>query len=214
MKCIVISFLFVATLLSANAQSITDPVKYNDYIVEQQSLIGEKMLAFTGKFSEENMTLAVITPILEDLLSTAKKGVSAVKQLTPFEGDTQLKQSAIDLFQFYVAIIDREYREMVNLVFGDNLNDVAIEQIQELVQKITADEAVYDGNFSAAQAAYAAKYGFILDKNKLQDEIDKNWVGIWLIFTACEESSPSQALVQASSSANCLASQRSPEDPV
>lgn len=164
----------MATLLSANAQSITDPVKYNDYIVEQQSLIGEKMLAFTGKFSEENMTLAVITPILEDLLSTAKKGVSAVKQLTPFEGDTQLKQSAIDLFQFYVAIIDREYREMVNLVFGDNLNDVAIEQIQELVQKITADEAVYDGNFSAAQAAYAAKYGFILDKNKLQDEIDKN----------------------------------------
>lgn len=174
MKPFVLVIAFVAAFFTSNAQTFTVAVEYNDFIVDQQNKIGQKILLLVEKFGEEGMTKEGISPTLEDLLATAKSGVAATKQLGPFEGGAQLKESALALFQFYVRIIDIDYREMINILYVSALDDAAMTRLNEIIAKVQAEEAKYDGNFQAAQSAFATANNITLEENELQDEIDRD----------------------------------------
>lgn len=171
MKSFIFTFLVFSSLCQANAQTFKTAVEYNDYIVEQQTLIGEKLMTFFERFGEEDMSNAVISTILDDLLNTVNDGVLAIKRLPAYEDDTQMRQAALELFQFYSKTIDQDYREMVNLVFGGNLDDATAARFKEIVAKVQAEEVEYDLNFSSAQGAFAEKYDFTLEENELQEKM-------------------------------------------
>ncbi len=174
MKSFVLAIAFVAAFFTGNAQTFTNAVEYNDFIVNEQNKIGEKILLLIEKFGEEGMTKEGISPTLEDLLVTAKSGVAATKKLGPFEGGAELKASALALFQFYVQIIDKDYREIINLLYGGEMDDAALARLNEIMEKVQADEATYDGDFQAAQTAFASKFNITLEENELQDKMDKD----------------------------------------
>lgn len=174
MKNFLFSFVFVCTFSFVNAQTFTDAVAYNDYIVEQQNLVGADILILIDKFNEVDMTKEAILPTLEKLLGTAKSALTSVKKITPYEGDTQLKLAAVNLFQFYVRIIDNDYRTMIELLYGGEMTDDISSRLNTIVQKVQEDEAVIDENFATAQAAFAEKYNIELQTNELQGDFDKD----------------------------------------
>jgi hypothetical protein len=173
MKAFVLTFLLITSYLKVDSQIITTAVAYNDFIVNEQNKIGEKTLILTGKLNEEGMTKELVLVALEDLLSTANASILAVQQLAPFEDGADLKQSSLELFQFYARIFDSNYREMVNLLFLENLDDEAITMLNSIVVKIQTEEAVYDEHFRNAQNAFAEKHNIQLGDNEIQERIDK-----------------------------------------
>jgi hypothetical protein len=173
MKAFVLTFLLITSYLKADSQTITTAVAYNDFIVNEQNKIGDKTLTLTGKLNEEGMTKELVLVALEDLLSTTSASILAVQQLAPFEDGADLKQSSLDLFQFYARIFDSNYREMVNLLFLENLDDEAITMLNSIVVKIQTEEAVYDEHFRNAQNAFAEKHNIQLGDNEIQERIDK-----------------------------------------
>ncbi|MES2557373.1 MAG: hypothetical protein V4604_14560 [Bacteroidota bacterium] len=169
-----IMLLFVlATTGAVSAQTFTDAVAYNDHIVDLQNEIGYKMIAFNTEVSAETATAASVKPFYDDLLKTTKTVITKLEKVKPFEKNVELKSTAMELFRFYETTISVDYKEMIDLIFGDELDDAAIARIQELLVKVTEDEAVVDAKFKKAQEAYARKYNIDLEENELQEEIDE-----------------------------------------
>lgn len=155
------------------AQNFTDPVKYNDYIVEQQNKIGEKIIVFNEQMALDNMTYDKILPYYNALLSTTKDALDKLNKLEAFEKNADLKNAATELIKFYEKTFTNEYMEIMKLIFGSDLSETTLNRVNELLQKITNEEGAFDNRFQTAQKAYAKKHNIELEENSLQKELDE-----------------------------------------
>jgi hypothetical protein len=168
-----IMLLFVIALSSAvSAQTFTNAVDYNDHIVGLQNEIGLKMIAFNEQVSSEYANTESVMPYYDDLLKTTQDVIKKLEKVKPFEKNVELKNAAMDLFRYYETTISVDYKEMIQLIFGGELDEAAMTRVQELLVKVTEAEAVVDTKFKSAQEAYAKKYNIDLEENELQQEID------------------------------------------
>ncbi|HLP55930.1 MAG TPA: hypothetical protein VK151_12925 [Fluviicola sp.] len=169
------TILFIGLALTGvvSAQTFTDAVSYNDHIVGLQNEIGYKMIAFNDEVGAEDATAESVQPYYDDLLKTTRTVISKLEKVKPYEKNVALKNAALELFRFYETTIKVEYKEMMDLIFSDaGLDDAGMLRVQELLTKVTEEEAVVDQKFKEAQEAYARKYNIELEENELQEEID------------------------------------------
>jgi hypothetical protein len=171
MKKLWIFLLFVSLQFSAKSQPFDNAIQYNDYIVGQQNLIGEKIIAFNNEFGVENVTREMIQPYYDSLLSTARQVVVRMRNLEAFDGNEQFLKASVDLMEFYQRTVEGAYLEMINIVFDPDLNDQSVEKLNTLLNNVTSEEAKYDDIFQQSQEAFAGKYGFTLEKNALEEEL-------------------------------------------
>lgn len=171
LKSIMLLFI-LATTGAVSAQTFTNAIDYNDHIVELQNEIGYKMIAFNNEVSAETATSESVKPFYDDLLTTTRAVIVKLEKVKPFEKNVELKTTAMELFRFYETTISVDYREMIDLIFGDELDDAAMTRVQELLVKVTEAEAIVDAKFKSAQEAYARKYNIDLEENELQEAID------------------------------------------
>ena len=171
MKKIILGLMLVSAI-SAQAQSDDKAIAYNDYIVNLQNTIGESIVTFNDVMSTDTITAEGIKPYYEAMINNTKNAIVKINEVLPYDGNSDLKNAASDLFQFYLTIFQNEYKEMIDIIFSDNIGDPQLQRMNEILADISAKEAVLDGNFQAAQEAFAAKYNFEIIENELQDEID------------------------------------------
>ena len=168
-----IMLLFVIAVSGAvSAQTFTNAVDYNDHIVGLQNEIGYKMIAFNEEVSSEYASTESVQPFYDDLLKTTREVIGKLEKVKPFEKNVDLKNAAMELFRYYETTISVDYKEMIELTFGSELDEAAMTRVQELLVKVTEAEAVVDAKFKNAQEAYAKKYNIDLEENELQEEID------------------------------------------
>lgn len=167
-------FLLVGTALSLQiqAQTFKSGNEYNDYIVAQQTLIGEQIIVFNEAMGLADASPASIQPHYEKLISLSKTAVENVRKMTAFEKNTELRDAALELLKFYERTFQTDYKRMIELVFTDPLTDEIILEINTILDKVTNDEKPYDAKFAAAQKAFAKQFGFELIENELQEEMD------------------------------------------
>ena len=93
--------------------------------------------------------------------------------MEPFNGSSQLRDTAIKLFEFYQDISENEYDEILDIFSQDEITEADVERIEDLAEGITEREKALDYEFSAVQKAFAQEYGILLRDNKLQRQIDR-----------------------------------------
>jgi hypothetical protein len=164
------ALLFV---MHSKAQTFTSAQEYNDYIVNVQVSIGEKMLAFNDIVGDENVTLEYAISELNAMVAFADGVIAKTSKITPFEKNIELKESAIALFRFYRQILNEDYRKMVTIYYDPNLNEESIKEMEVILESISQREAPLDERFQTAQIAFAEKYNLELLENELQEEIDE-----------------------------------------
>lgn len=169
-------FLLPALLFTsqmAMAQSFSNAIDYNDYIVDLQNQIAYKILTFNEQMALEESTLESIQPYYDDLVETSKECLVKLKNIEAFEDDAELKPAAVNLFDFYVRCFSTSYNEMLHIVYRTELNDEDYNELNTILEKVTSEEGQYDEDFNSAQIRFAEKYDFTLDENELQEEIDE-----------------------------------------
>jgi len=172
MKTILKLALLLLLPLGSLAQKITEPVEYNDKIVGYQNNIGYKMLAMNEYIGGEDSNKERAHSLRLELLQTTKESISGVQKMPSFQGNDELRQSAIELFKFYQRVVENEYKQMIDILYSEELSEDDIATLEEMVNKITIEEGTYDENFQAAQEAFAKKHNLELEENELQEEID------------------------------------------
>jgi hypothetical protein len=172
-------FLFIAfagifiackqSVKGSNGVVYKTAVEYNDYIISRQSTLIKNVMDFvqvsqTDLDSADKMldkNVAIISIMINDL-----NGMPAYK------GDSTLRNTGINLFQFYKKVFGNDYKKLIELRKNGE-DSASIAEINEIVQKVTKEEESYDKNFHNAQRDFAQKNNMKLTDNEMQKNIDK-----------------------------------------
>lgn len=165
MKKIVSLLLLIPVSFCVWAQ--TSGTEYNDLIVDEQTKIGEKIIAFSSAETNEDMELA-----LKVMIEQIDASIATVKNIGNWKGDASLKNSAIGLFNFYRSIATVEYRELLNILKHDEISESDAARMDAIMADITKREEKFDADFAYNQEEFAKRNNFTLEPNQLQEKID------------------------------------------
>jgi hypothetical protein len=165
--------LFLVAFMGMKGQTlkISDPVKYNDYIVDQQNVIGVELLKLIDMFGNLPEDKTVATDQLEVILTTCNNGIINLQNLKPINNEFGMRQAAVELFQFYIQIMDSDYRTVLDQLY---LEEPDAKLMQEILTRITESEGVVDEKFQSAQSAFAKYHNIQLEQNELQEEFEES----------------------------------------
>ena len=139
-------------------------IKYNNVIVEIQSHILTRMDAFSQSFGATDSVK--IATELEALKSTLDSSISATKALKGFNGSTNLRDAAIQLFEFYQITAVNDYVELINIFKKDDFSEADKAKVDEINARIGKEEGPYDEALQKAQEELANTYHFKMDDSK------------------------------------------------
>lgn len=168
----ILCFGFVG--LNAQTNKITDPVKYNDYIVGQQNFIGTELLKLIGMFDALPEDKSETFAQLDVVITKCTEGVANLKNLKPIANEFGMRQAAIELFGFYHEIMDTDYRVIIDQLYSDAPD---MEIMQSILTKVQEAEAKVDEKFQSAQKAFSKYHNIQLEENELQEEFDETEEG-------------------------------------
>lgn len=170
MKNILIVLLSTVSLIVHAQTKFEEPIAYNDFIVEEQTKIGEQILAFMDEFSAGTYESTMAKHA--ELLAQIKSSIQAIDHLDAFKGNTRLKTASLSLFKFYLSICEKEYARMAELLFSEDYSEDDQKELMRLADEVAAKEVAYDSEFELAQTEFANEHGISLEENILQDEFD------------------------------------------
>ena len=170
LKHTLFSFLALLAILSVSCtDKKTDATDYNNKIVNLQSSIVKKMLDLASSFESGS------TPLMNnkhrELINTCEEIIRQTYELESFDGNSDLRDAALKLFEFYLSISENEYREIIDIL-GREVNEDDLQRINEAVEDISIRESVLDNEFMMTQKTFVEKYGIRIIDNPLQKDVD------------------------------------------
>jgi hypothetical protein len=168
-------FLWVASLLAAASlpscrNTKQQAIDYNNRIVDLQSKIVKGMLDFSSTFDSKDT--ALMEKKYGELQASIDAALKETRTLEPFDGSSEFRDTAIQLFEFYRDITKKEYREIVDIFKKSQIQQTDVDRIGKLNEDISKREKVLDDRFMAVQTSFAKKYGIPLVESELQKKID------------------------------------------
>jgi len=166
-NCLLFFSLFLLSISTyAQAKVFANAVEYNDYIVSEQNKIGEAIQVFTGSWTDNTFTgqpekhKESVENKRMGLVRQCAESIKNVTALQAFKGNTELRNATAELFKFYLACAEKEYKRLAELLFfkGD-----AEAELESMLNSITAKEDALDKVFQKAQSEFAKSNGFVLN---------------------------------------------------
>ncbi len=163
---VVSTLLFTFVIVSCNENTATcgkvilsTPVAYNDFIVDRQNEIIQKMVKLNQLYTEG--TNKEIAWHYKELIACTDSNLNKIKILTPYENDSSLKLKAFNLIAYYSKIFHHEYKEVVDIFLeGYNPSDKEMDRIYNIIQDVKKNETELNAQLTQAQLAFAKKHGF------------------------------------------------------
>jgi hypothetical protein len=151
--------------------TFSSAIEYNDYIVKLQ----EKTIKATLRLGEVmgGGDAEAIKKSFNDFGTQAKASLAELKKLDSFEDNSDLRDKGLKLFQFYVDIYEKDYKEMIDIITKEKVTPKDQKRVDEIVAKVSKEEMGFDQDFAAAQQAFAKKNNMKIIENGIQKEIDK-----------------------------------------
>lgn len=165
--------LFLLLVLFLGACSMTPSMtalEYNNKIVDEQNKIITKILAFydaTAAGSETSEKLRLKAS------EQCKTSLKVIKALPDFEGETRLRDAAVELLLFYQTMADKSFVEMMEIIEkGEEITQDDLAQLEKIEADITNKEILLDDELAKAQEAFSKKHNVTLVENEIQQKID------------------------------------------
>jgi hypothetical protein len=143
LRNLLLLFSFVI-LSNVKAQTFSTPVAYNDYIVNSQNELIDLLLVFNDQVSADDAEKKNLLALTHEMTLKAKSLVAKVEAIADYEGNWDLRNSALELFRFYVKTFSTEYREMIELIFVAELDEATLAKLNVILEKVTTEESFYD----------------------------------------------------------------------
>ena len=169
MKNILIALLTLS-FFAVSAQKFESAIEFNDFIIDEQTKIGEKIVILMDEFEIGTRESAKVKH--QELIVQTKASLRALQSVKSFTGGARFKQASLSLFNFYQSICETEYARMIDIYFSEDYSDEDVAELTKMMEDITAREKAYDEEFAAAQEEFAKANGFDLKENELQKEFD------------------------------------------
>jgi hypothetical protein len=170
---IAVSMCIVWSCAGPNAPKMS-PEAYNDYIVGEQVAVLTHMLEVNSLLAE-NPEQAKLK--LSEGIQRIQEGIENLKKLEPFNGNTEFRDAAIALFEFYDEAFSNDYNELLTLLIKLNTegieNEAELNRVFEIPMQIEERERAFDEQFNLAQQQFITRNKIILQQNPLQNALEK-----------------------------------------
>ena len=162
--------LFAVTIASCKYFNQDSAIKYNDNIVLLQDKIHIKMTALGNSFSTKDSV--EINKNLQALKTTSDSAIAVVGGLSGIDGDTQLKDAALNLFKFYRKLADVEFAQEGAIFCKEEITADDMKVLNDIVESVTKEEKPLDDALGEAQNNLAKKYNFKLEHKDMSNKKD------------------------------------------
>ena len=154
------AFLAVALTLVACASRSERAADYNDRIVATQKSIVDALVIMDSTFSDTNATKEWVDLNYANLQARVKRSILSLDSIGPFQEDPSLQLSAKELFRSYEALVDVEYKKLVEIKLLPAVSvDVAIVDSNLAMQeRIFMQSKIAQERFYKAQEEFGKKY--------------------------------------------------------
>jgi hypothetical protein len=136
---------------------------YNNSIVEEQEKIVRDMKTLSAAFASGD------TEAMEAgraaLLATIDGAIERTSALDPFEGGTELRDSAKRLFEFYRQVCEKDYADIIDVYGKKERTQEDVDMVASINERIASDEKQLSDAFLSAQESFARAQGITLVEN-------------------------------------------------
>jgi len=151
----------------ANGVTYKTPVEYNDYIIGKQTILLERIMKFADA---AKVNLDSADKLLDKYSAEAEVMIKDIKGMPGFRKDTTFREAAVNSFTFYKKAFDDYYKKIIQ-IRKEGAAD-ADDQLDKVLEKLTAEEKRVDYAFRINQQSFAAKNKMKLKENSMQKDID------------------------------------------
>ncbi|PKP20541.1 MAG: hypothetical protein CVU05_08825 [Bacteroidetes bacterium HGW-Bacteroidetes-21] len=153
-----------------SVKSFSSPIRYNDYIINLQTRVYEKIITLVKCFDtcDDKELRASYADFGEEAIATLKE----IKRLGDYSGNTDFRDKATDLFAFYVEVYEGAYKELIDIVISGKMDEKTEKKMNKIVEEVSEKETALDNAFQIAQQKFADENGMQIIENDLQKEID------------------------------------------
>lgn len=160
---VVLTLAIVTFLVSCGAKDkrlkFTDPVKYNDYIVD---IVDDVDQAWTDAIEEEELTPALAKA--DTLASKSKNGLAKLNNLQPFKKDSTFRDASIKYLTHMNNIANKELVEFINLIRTEDFTLEKEQKAEALIPALDDEREKLFAETEKAQGAFADKFNIIIVK--------------------------------------------------
>ncbi len=158
------------SVTSADGQELQGPAAYNDYLVAEQNRIIQRFSELNKAY--ESYDRDEINRARQALLKEIDEVIATVEKLPPYEGDTALRDAALEMFRYYRQLTEKELKSIGELLSKgeERITESDIDEMDRLYNRFRKEIKSYEISFSDAQRAFANKYGMKI-KSKEKDSI-------------------------------------------
>lgn len=168
--------LFVALLaLPGLSQStaarpvFNDAYDYNNYIIDQQSLVIGYYEEFSAVMMDSTATKAQATQKRIELLQKVRACEANIKGLADWKGNTSFRDTAKVCFAFYVHTFEVEYIELINIWFTEPFTETEEAKVDAFNDRTLGKQNKLDDALIRTQVAFAKQFGLVLEEDSSQD---------------------------------------------
>ncbi|MGA2298555.1 MAG: hypothetical protein ABSG15_13495 [FCB group bacterium] len=170
-----ISVLILFAIQSCGEMSKPEmtPVQYNDFIIVNQTKVIQKFIDLSKTFDKH--IPKEIDEQFNLLQIQVDSAVASTSTLSNFKGNSEFKDAALKLFQFYQDGLKNDYKQMIEILKKgpEGMNAETMKKMTDLSQSFDTKEKVLNDAFIKAQNNFATQFKIEIKPNQLQKELDK-----------------------------------------
>lgn len=164
MKYIIFSVTLLFSVFSCNNTFKENPTEYNNRFVQIQFKIVDRLTALATSFATCDST--EMFAHLNEFKITTDSCINVVEGMKDYEGNTGLKDAALDFLKFNKKISENECLQMINILKTKSFSANDKKMIDEIRKEIYNNEKPIDKAFKDAQNNFAKKYDLKVGKRK------------------------------------------------
>ncbi|MEM7105550.1 MAG: hypothetical protein AAF502_20600 [Bacteroidota bacterium] len=168
----IFSFCFLM-LNSVYAQDFEHPVQYNNYIIDEQSMITNRNLDYITTSVHSN-DLNAIEAKRQQVIQQIQVSLEKYRALPGFEGDSKMRDEAVAVLETYLETFNIDFSEALSLKAGSQESFEAMEKYYEAQDRAERKMAKATDRFNRAQEGFARKHEFeIVEDEHASNKIKK-----------------------------------------
>jgi hypothetical protein len=159
-KKILLFCVALLMIVSVQAQN-KKAAKYNNKLIDIQYKLVPDVVNFFKTLEGGN--------VADLLVKDFNKAIKKVSGMKAFEGDTKLRDAALDWFKLYESSLDSEYNHIIDLASKSKDKRSAEEKakLQKLTDDLITKETEIDEKFEVAQTEFAKRHNLELKKYEI-----------------------------------------------
>jgi len=159
----VLTLAVVTFMVSCGAKDkrvkLTDPVKFNDLIVDQ---ITETDKAWDNAIDAEDGQNA--TTWSDSLAARSKRGIATLTNLQPFKKDSAFRDAGIKYLTHMNNIANKELKEFIGIIHADEFTPESEQRAEALLPILDDEREKLFAETESQQKLFAAKFNITIAK--------------------------------------------------